>query len=99
MEGDLHVDGFRRTDGAGEVFAAFFAGGQCFPCIVTFQQEVGRWVFRAYAGVQPTAGDAQQFCDFVESAHGDAAFEPVVHVLRRDTAVLGEVGGGKMNFP
>lgn len=99
VEGDLHVDFFRETDGAREVLAAFFAGGDAFPWVRAFQQEVGRWVFEAFAGAQPTAGDAEQFCDLVESAHGHAALEPVVHVLRRDTTVLGEVGGGKMNFP
>ena len=100
MEVDLHVDFFRETGGACEVLAASFAGGgQSFSGVRAFQQEVGRWVVGAFAGAQPTAGDAQQFCDLVESTHGDAALEPVVHVLRRDAAVLGEVGSGKMNFP
>ncbi len=97
---NLHVDFFRRAGGACEVFAAAFAGGgQSFSGAGAFQLEVGRWVFGAFASAQPTTGNAQQFCDLVESAHGDAALEPVVHMLRRDAAVLGEIGGGKMNFP
>ena len=99
MEVDLHVDFFWETGGACEVFAASFAdGGQSFSGGRAFQQEVGRWVFGAFAGAQPTAGDAEKFCKLVESAHGYTAFEPVVHVLRRDTTVFGEVGCGKMNF-
>lgn len=50
MEGDLHVDFFREAGGAGEVLAAVFAGRQSFGGTGAFQQEVGRWVFKTFAG-------------------------------------------------
>ena len=51
MEGDLHVDFFRGAGWACEVFAALFAEGECFPCSGAVQQEVGRRMFGAQAGV------------------------------------------------
>lgn len=50
MEGDLHVDLFRAAVGAAEVMAAVFTGGSAVSVVGAFQLEVGRRVFRAFAG-------------------------------------------------
>jgi hypothetical protein len=51
---DLHVEFFRGQ--AGPVgYAGVFAGRESFPGVRAFQQEVGRWVFGAFASAQPTA--------------------------------------------
>ena len=71
MEGNLHIEWFRRAGWACEVLSASFSGAeQSFPGVWAFQQEVGRWVFGAFAGAQPTAGDAEKFCKLVESPMG-----------------------------
>lgn len=53
-------------------------------------------VLWALAAAQPTRVDAQQFSDFFNARHGDAALEPVVHVLRRNFSVGGKVRCGEM---
>ena len=54
----------------------------------------GSWMFGAFTRAQPTAVNAQQFGDFVQSGHGYTTLEPVVDVLRRNAAIGGEVRSG-----
>ncbi|MNJ73000.1 hypothetical protein D3C77_697280 [compost metagenome] len=53
-------------------------------------------VLGALAGAQPARAYAQQLGNLVQTRHGHAALEPVVHMLRRHPALGGKVGSGQV---